>query len=47
MKKVFMEAKDYVAPQIDVVEVMVEKGFAESDPNDTGIVEGGGGDGDM
>ena len=25
-----MEAKDYVAPQIDVVDVMVERGFGDS-----------------
>ena len=28
MKKVELEVKEYVAPQIEVVEVMVERGFA-------------------
>ena len=34
MKKVELEVKDYVAPQIEVVEVMVERGFLGTGDDD-------------
>ena len=37
----FMEAGEYVAPQVEVIEVVVERGFAGTE-EDPGTIEGGG-----
>jgi hypothetical protein len=38
-----MEMKFYVAPEVELVEVAVEAGFATSDPNYGGGIGGGNG----
>ena len=41
-----MEKKTYLAPEVEVLEVAVEQGFAQSDFNSGFIVPGGGNYGD-
>ena len=32
----FMEAGEYVAPQVEVIEVVVERGYAGTEPGEVG-----------